>query len=136
MNLAYRGYFTPVPSRGELIPPTLPSYKAQLHHWWFYTTEVVFPFWEKGVDPNRAYGPPYNGHVWTIPLEFYGSMVVFLCVLGTSRARNAGVRMGVLAGLAGWCLRRGRWDVFSFLGGVVLAGWSLICSSPSCPGSL
>ncbi|KUJ10506.1 uncharacterized protein LY89DRAFT_596299 [Mollisia scopiformis] len=126
MNLAYNGYFTPVPSRGELIPPILPSYKAQVKHWWFYFLEIAFPFWDRGVDPNRAYGSPYNGHLWTIPIEFYGSMVVFLTVVAGSGARGEKTRMAGTMGLAGWSLRRGRWDVFSFLGGMVLAEWSLI----------
>ncbi|KAF8861068.1 hypothetical protein BDZ45DRAFT_647964 [Acephala macrosclerotiorum] len=126
MNLAYNQYFTPVPARGEPIPPILPSYEEQVHHWWRYTTELIFPFWAGGIDPNRAYGPPYNGHLWTIPIEFYGSMVVFLTVLATAGARSGGLRMVLIAGVCGWGMKRGRWDIFSFLGGVVLAEWSLM----------
>jgi hypothetical protein len=39
--------------------------------------------------------------------------------------------MTLVAGLATWSLQRGRWDLWLFLGGVFLAEYSLLSSSPS-----
>jgi peptidoglycan/LPS O-acetylase OafA/YrhL len=128
MLLAYNELYMPVPARSETIPPTFPTLREQFWDWWAKTMEVVFPF--RGVDPNSPYGPVYNGHLWTIPIEFYGSIVVFATVLGLSRVRNS-IRMTLVAGLATWSLQRGRWDLWLFLGGVFLAEYSLVSSSPS-----
>jgi peptidoglycan/LPS O-acetylase OafA/YrhL len=127
MLLAYNELYMPVPARSETIPPTFLTLTEQFWDWWAKTMEVVFPF--RGVDPNSPYGPVYNGHLWTIPIEFYGSIVVFATVLGLSRVRNS-IRMTLVAGLATWSLQRGRWDIWLFLGGVFLAEYSLLSSSP------
>lgn len=121
--LAQKEYFTPVPARTETIPPILPSMREQVHHWVHATQVLILA----GItaDPNHPYGPIYNGHLWTIPIEFLGSMVVFLAVLASSHMAST-ARMVLLSTLAGLGLRFGRWDFWLFLGGVVLAEWSLI----------
>jgi hypothetical protein len=88
--------------------------------------ELVYPFRE--ADLEKLFSPDYNGHLWTIPVEFFGSIVVFITVLGLSGARTK-VRLGIVAGLAVWALQWGRWDIFLFLGGVFLAGINLISTS-------
>lgn len=67
----------------------------------------------------------YNPHLWTIPVEFRCSVVLFLTILGTSRLR-APMRMSVVAGLIWFCMRYGRWDVVLFFSGNLLAETDLI----------
>lgn len=131
--LANKDLYTPVPGRGELLPPVLPTLREQLWHWYGDLWGFSFPWKSGGVDGNGAAGFAYNGHLWTIPIEFYGSIVVFVTVLGLSGVNrgNGWMRMLLGMGLVHWSLRGGRWDVSLFLGGMVCAEWSLICSSPS-----
>ncbi|KAH8775132.1 acyltransferase family-domain-containing protein [Hyaloscypha finlandica] len=133
--LAYNDLYTPVPNRGELIPPVFPTLREQLWHWWGDLCIFWFP-WKATVDGNDTVGFAYNGHLWTIPIEFYGSIVVFVTVLGLS-GMNRGhgwMRIAIGTGLVGWSLRGGRWDAALFLGGMVCAEWSLMieieCSLP------
>jgi peptidoglycan/LPS O-acetylase OafA/YrhL len=126
--LAQNGYYTPVPARTELMPPQLPTMRDQLHHWYLSIQALIMA--GLTADPNRPYAPPYNGHLWTIPVEFFGSMVVFLAILATSKAQPA-ARIAILSILAGWSLQWGRWDICLFLGGAVVAEWNLIATSDS-----
>jgi peptidoglycan/LPS O-acetylase OafA/YrhL len=133
--LAFNNLYTPVPTRGELIPPIFPTWQEQMWHWYGDLSQCAFPWKGSGVDGNGAAGLVYNGHLWTIPIEFYGSIVVFVTVLGLSGVNrgNGGMRILIGIGLVWYSLAHGRWDVSLFLGGVVLAEWSLI-TSPSSPG--
>lgn len=124
--LAQKGYFTPVPARTEILPPILPTMSHQLYHWYRAIQALIMA--GLAPDPNRPYAPSYNGHLWTIPVEFFGSMAVFLAVLATAKARS-GARMCVLSALAGWTLRCARWDVGLFIGGAVIAELSLTASA-------
>ncbi|PKY02050.1 hypothetical protein P168DRAFT_292164 [Aspergillus campestris IBT 28561] len=67
----------------------------------------------------------YNPHLWTIPVEFRCSIVLFLTILATSRAKTA-VRLSLVSGLIWFCMRWGRWDVVLFLSGMLLAEADLI----------
>lgn len=67
----------------------------------------------------------YNPHLWTIPVEFRCSVVLFLTMLGTSRLR-ASMRMSLVACMIWFCIRYGRWDVVLFLSGNLLAEADLI----------
>jgi len=59
-------------------------------------------------------------HLWTIPVEFRASMVVFLVLMGMARARVV-VRAGAVLGLGGFAYLSARWDVMLFCCGVLLA---------------
>ncbi|KAK1774158.1 acyltransferase family-domain-containing protein [Copromyces sp. CBS 386.78] len=59
-------------------------------------------------------------HLWTIPVEFRASMVLFLTILGTARLRG-GVRMGVVLGWCVFAFLWERWEMCLFWMGMVLA---------------
>ncbi|EAA32390.1 hypothetical protein GE21DRAFT_7439 [Neurospora crassa] len=59
-------------------------------------------------------------HLWTIPVEFRASMVLFLTILGTARL-NRGVRRGVVLGWCGFAFLWERWEMCLFWMGMVLA---------------
>ena len=56
----------------------------------------------------------YNGHLWTIPTEFKGSLEVFLLVLAFARCRRW-VRMGGVVGAGVWQVWRGDFDQGCFV---------------------
>ncbi|KAM0417171.1 hypothetical protein ACHAPT_012808 [Fusarium lateritium] len=91
---------------------------------------LVNPFaWKTGTG-----GMHYNGHLWTIPIEFRGSMVLFLTVLGLARARPS-VRMATVAGLVVYSMAKEHWDVALFLSGIVLAESNLLLLGQSSNGN-
>ena len=95
---------------------------AQMASWAHETAWFVNP---------RAEGTGFEPNLWTIPTEFSGSLLVFLCVLGLSRVRDV-VRLGCLVGLIMYWLWFGYWMTILFLGGVLLADIQHHrCESPS-----
>ncbi|KAH6631011.1 acyltransferase family-domain-containing protein [Chaetomium sp. MPI-SDFR-AT-0129] len=64
-------------------------------------------------------------HLWTIPVEFRCSMVVFLTVVGTARLRG-GWRGVVMGGLVGFGFCSGRWEMVLFWAGMGLAELDVI----------
>jgi peptidoglycan/LPS O-acetylase OafA/YrhL len=124
--LACRGAYLTVPSRAETVPPQLPNFTLQYQDWLQTVYDLLYPF--NFTNPNAPYSPPYNGHLYTIPIEFYGSMVVFTALLMLSHVRDI-IRMLVIAWLAIWSLGKQRWDIFLFLSGTFLAELNFFINS-------
>lgn len=97
-------------------------YKTFTKQFWnFYSTiaKLLNPFdWS-------LYYNNYNPHLWTIPVEFRCSIVLFLTTLATSRLRST-VRIPLVVTLVWFCMRYGRWDVVLFLAGMLMAETDLI----------
>lgn len=70
---------------------------------------------------------PYNagGVLWTIPAEWYGSMVVFIVTVGVAWLRDW-ARAAVIAFLAIYCQYMSRWESAQFISGMFLAELALI----------
>ncbi|KAJ4407683.1 hypothetical protein N0V85_004330 [Neurospora sp. IMI 360204] len=64
-------------------------------------------------------------HLWTIPVEFRASMVLFLTILGTARLRR-GVRRGVVLGWCGFAFFWERWEMCLFWMGLLLADGDVV----------
>lgn len=73
----------------------------------------------------RIIMPPYDKHLWTIPVEFRCSMFIFLMTLTLSRLRVR-VRLSILPFLIVYSYLRFRWDATLFLIGLAFAETSLI----------
>ncbi|EAL89936.1 hypothetical protein KXW98_004941 [Aspergillus fumigatus] len=103
----------------EQHPPLMKSFTKQF--WDMYLTVVHL------MDPwNWAlYYNYYNPHLWTIPVEFRCSIVLFLTIIATSRV-TAVARLSLVSGLVWFCMRWGRWDVVLFLSGMLMAEADLI----------
>ncbi|KAF9888568.1 hypothetical protein FE257_008500 [Aspergillus nanangensis] len=69
-----------------------------------------------------------NGQLWTMPLEFRGSNVVYLLITGLSTWR-AKSRLYVLPIIAAFYLWYGNWDIFGFIWGLWLAERAITASS-------
>ncbi|RSL78710.1 hypothetical protein CEP51_007959 [Fusarium floridanum] len=70
----------------------------------------------------------FNGHLWTIPIEFRGSMILFVTILGLSRCR-AWVRMVTVACLCTYFMAKEQWNMALFLAGMVVAESNLLLLS-------
>ncbi|KAJ5731339.1 uncharacterized protein N7483_005847 [Penicillium malachiteum] len=103
----------------EQHPLVYKSLYKQSWDWYYTVARLINPF-DWGLYYNN-----YNPHLWTIPVEFRCSLVLFLTTLATSRLISP-VRMTLVASLTWFCMRYGRWDVVLFLVGMQMAELDLI----------
>lgn len=76
----------------------------------------------------------YDVHLWTIPVEFRASMMLFLALIGTARLRT-GIRFFVLAAIMWFTYRSDRWEMLLFYCGMVLAELDIIRGAHSNPAT-
>jgi len=69
--------------------------------------------------------PGLNGQLWTMPIEFRGSCIVYLVILGLAFWRPQLRRLALVALMAYW-FYFGLWDIFAFLTGLYLAEMRLL----------
>lgn len=98
----------------EQHPPRFLSFVKQLRNfasmWWAWST----PFqW-------RLFYSEYDPHTWTIPVEFRGSMVLFVVLLA-SAGLSQRWRSGTFVLVTMYCFLSERWDVAAFTGGALVA---------------
>ncbi|KIW14598.1 hypothetical protein PV08_07382 [Exophiala spinifera] len=77
-----------------------------------------FPY--ESEDAARPSGMVYDRHLWTIPVEFRCSMLVFVMLLATSRIRRRW-RLGVHVAFLVNCLFTERYPESLFIAGILLA---------------
>lgn len=100
----------------EHHPVRLETLSAQLRHW----AAEMWAFFHIWSWANHAGSTQYDVHLWTIPLEFRCSMVLFLVLVGTARLRE-NVRLVVVAALSWYVLRCDRWEMLLFFAGMTIA---------------
>ncbi|ETN40957.1 uncharacterized protein HMPREF1541_05237 [Cyphellophora europaea CBS 101466] len=84
---------------------------AQLYRWASASSWFISPFAsEHWFEPNT----------WTIPIEFKGSLLVFLSCMGLAKSSSR-FRLGFLLCMAGFWLWHGWWDMFLFSMGMACA---------------
>lgn len=84
---------------------------------------ITWPWaWDTDIRPG------YDIHLWTIPIEFAHSMLLFMTILFLSRVRQV-VRQFMVFGLIIYFLCCGKWAAFEFTAGLFLAEWHVIKSS-------
>ncbi|KAK6580185.1 hypothetical protein PZA11_007207 [Diplocarpon coronariae] len=95
----------------------LPRESSLLGQIWGYTNVLG-----RMLDPASwsEYYPPGLDHLWTLPMEHRGSMIIFLLVAGLGNTTPI-VRLGFLMFFAMFFLHMGRWDTSLFVSGGVLA---------------
>lgn len=118
MIVAYLGFFSfpyeDMPGRIPVHPEALQSLWVQIIQWGDFSFNELTNPWRLDV-PLLLYGP----HLWTIPISFRGSMVVFLACLCLIRTRSY-IRIGMLVLVILTALPHERWDMASFLSGILL----------------
>lgn len=97
------------------------SFVAQFRDWMWHLNKMVNPFayshtWSVLVDP-------YHGDAWTIPLEAYGSFVVYLTVIAIARMPKYRMRLAVMLVLQAFAFFNGAWHVSLFLYGTMLSDY-------------
>ncbi|KAM7214729.1 Acyltransferase family domain containing protein [Rhypophila decipiens] len=110
--------------QGGDIPPRKGSWGEQFWHWLSVTERMVNPF-QAVTGRQNLWGNDYNGHLWTIPTEFKGSVMVFVLMLAFCRSKRLVHFVGVL-GAGYWQMVKGDFDQTLFCVGLVLAELSII----------
>jgi len=101
---------------GRPIPPRSDSGilgQAKLFWEWWMQAVNVFKF-----DPD--YPDQFDGNIWTIPIEFRCSMVLFLVAIGLARVKTH-LRLAAVVLCMGWALNAVHWEIVLFLMGLLLA---------------
>ncbi|KAH8673648.1 hypothetical protein BX600DRAFT_433265 [Xylariales sp. PMI_506] len=106
------------------LPPRFETFNEQLDHFIVTTIDMVNPF---RAIPGRSmmYFPPYEGHLWTIPVEFKGSLMVFAMLLAFSKAKRWVHMSAVTIGML-WLVYLVDLDQALFCAGLLLAELSLL----------
>ncbi|KAE8441908.1 hypothetical protein EG329_004166 [Mollisiaceae sp. DMI_Dod_QoI] len=96
---------------------------SQLDHVWATCLRLVGASW--AIDDISYPQPVYNPALWTIPVEFSQSMLLFAVILGLSRC-IANIRLFLLVGISVFCFYSGQLYAVEFLGGMFIAELTLI----------
>lgn len=131
MLLTNAGYFEagkavrhdPVTYRGnnEEHPILFATFYEQVRDWAGSLGGLISNAWHWDLYFNN-----YDPHLWTIPLEFRTSIVLFVTLVGFSRLRPV-ARLSLTLGLVSLCLCYwARWEVFLFLAGMIFAELDMI----------
>jgi peptidoglycan/LPS O-acetylase OafA/YrhL len=105
----------------EMHPPRMDGFFHQLTNWLHEMLEFVAVFNWKAFAGSTG----YDVHLWTIPVEFRCSLMLFLAVVGLARLRSIW-RLAMLFGI--WCFSFGkdRWELVLFFSGMAIAELDLI----------
>lgn len=100
------------------------SWHNQFIHLLNATDDHINPFMYPDTNPSHnrfAYIPPS----WTIPMEYQGSIAVYLLIMIVSRIEFFWTRSVILGGMAFYSLHRGAWWTSGFVVGMLLADYQL-----------
>lgn len=122
---AFMSYFGAFPTEdwsGDVaiatrVPPRADSLSGQLLDWGHNSWRLAYPI--RNTINSRDVNP-YDPNLWTLPVEFGCSLLVFTLLAVTYKFRPF-VRMAFLLVLIGYSLVRAEENVFLFLCGVFLA---------------
>lgn len=112
------------PSGVGLLPiPYRDTIFGQIADWYGATEKFLNPFHD--YNNNWDYVHPYEHVMWTLPLEYYGSIVCYVTVLGISRVTNRWKRTFIIASIIYLAMKRTNWWSANFLAGTLLGDFLL-----------
>lgn len=113
--------------RGGKDNEYLPYYDSISKQAWHFLIETLRYLNFFGWNP-RSYGGDlmhkYEAVVWSVPMEFVGSLAIFVVLIGTARLKPS-VRNIFIATIACYALLQGCWSIFCFFSGILLADYQL-----------
>jgi peptidoglycan/LPS O-acetylase OafA/YrhL len=106
-------------------PQYVSGFWLQMGEWLdFIVAKVLIPSTWRGTTTGRDFGDlehvQYGSQLWTVPVEFWCSMLLFVTLVGSARLR-AGSKFALFGLLTGFSLWVSRWDMALFLFGSMLA---------------
>ena len=111
-------------SANEAPPPRLDTFTEQFWDWSGTMMKMLYPWTWQDTWQN------YDLHLWTIPTEFRGSMLLFLIHCAVARLRLA-FRVAVLATLVAYSAYTDAEQIVLFLVGMLVAQVDVILRGPT-----
>jgi peptidoglycan/LPS O-acetylase OafA/YrhL len=96
----------------------------QLAHWYSVCWSLFQSAWSLNLTPQ----PQYNPALWTIPIEFSQSLLLFIIIIGLSRCLT-NVRLLLLGAIIAFSFYSGEIFAMEFLGGMFIAEVTLLQNS-------
>lgn len=118
MLLCWYGLYIQDTRGRNILPIRAETFSLQVSDWWTKVIQISNPF--QSVDGYILFVPMYDAHLWTIPIEFRGSLVVFSTLVSIARLRPR-PRLAVLTLINLYLLWQGHWDLFLFVSGTLIA---------------
>lgn len=117
------GFFPPL-SFGFVIEP---SFSGQFLDWLWETNKFVNPYFnaKQAILGSVVDHPRYDAVIWTIPIEYYGSVVCYLLLLVLVYIPSNAARITLLSVFAISCMAIGSWNLFCFTSGILIANLNL-----------
>ena len=109
---------------GYQPPPTVRVYPSIIRQFWDYVLACetfARPWIRDRKYPDWLHS--YSWIMWTIPLEFEGSLLVFVLLLSLARVKSYGKRCFVLVFLAIYACKFGHWTYWLFTTGILIADY-------------
>ena len=106
------------------VPLGIEVYPSIIRQFWDYIMACeafARPLLRDRSHPNWLH--KYSWIMWTIPLEFEGSLMVFILLLGMARAQNYTNRMLLLGFLVSYSCLLGYWTYWLFATGMMIADY-------------
>ncbi|KAF8859397.1 hypothetical protein BDZ45DRAFT_673347 [Acephala macrosclerotiorum] len=116
MLATYFGFYGTGP--GNRQPPRYEKFSQNFYHWYLAILDITDIF--RPMNYPGWYNPPYDTNLWTIDVEFHGSLVIFITLLGLSKVKPT-FRLLVLIAIPLWLLYYIHTHLFLFMSGVLLA---------------
>jgi peptidoglycan/LPS O-acetylase OafA/YrhL len=108
----------------ENHPEKLETFTLQFYDWIWKVFQFVHVWsWEPFGGSTS-----YDVHLWTIPVEFRCSMVLFIVLMGIAKLRTW-IRFVTLISVSWFTYRNDRWEMLLFLSGTFLAEIDLISTA-------
>ena len=76
--------------------------------------------------------PSFDGHLWTVRIEFRSSIYLYASLLALARVRNF-IRLAALFLASGYCFYWGRWEIVLFFWGACIAQFDIMRQEWSTP---
>ena len=107
----------------DRFAPSFYTLSDQISHWWATSWSLIRASW--AVKDLSYLQPEYNPALWTIPVEFAQSLILFITIIGLARCLT-NIRLLVLASIIAFCFWGGQLFTVEFLGGMFIAEVTLI----------
>lgn len=99
------------------------SFILQFVDWFYACRDFAQPFHEYYKDSDIIHR--YESVFWTLPLEFYGSMVCYLTLMAVARITHPVNRTAVVVIVTWFALVKANWWTANFLAGMLHAEFSI-----------
>jgi peptidoglycan/LPS O-acetylase OafA/YrhL len=121
-----------IASRFGITPPlnftfvSEATFAAQFVDWLSDMNKFINPFhtFQPSIQGILVH-PKYDAVLWTIPIEFWGSFMVYTLLLLLAKVPSNRLRMFLIAIYACFSMRLGSWNLFCFSSGMLIADFNL-----------